>query len=113
MKHKITYMLITAALVVGAFFVGKNITPAQNWWEDYCESEITITDWNTDGSELSMFLSDGTEIYATKSQNIYSPEHKAYIALDEIADVEKDSHGNIEIYDTEGNVYTVFVVGEY
>ena len=84
-----------------------------NWAMDYCDSSIEIVDWNTDGSELAFTLSDGTELYAYKSQDVYKPERKAYIALDQIADMEKDSHGNIEIYDTDGNVYTVFVVGEY
>lgn len=99
MKKKIAYTVITAALVMGAFLVGKNNA---NWADNYCKSDLTITDWNTDGSELAMFLSDGTEIYAYKSENIYSPEHKNYIPLQDIESVD----GN-QIITKDGNVYTI------
>lgn len=99
MKRKIAYIFTTAALVMGAFLVGKNNA---NWADNYCKSDLTITDWNTDGSELAMFLSDGTEIYAYKSENIYSPEHKNYIPLQDIESVD----GN-QIITKDGNVYTI------
>lgn len=99
MKKKIAYIFTTAALVMGAFLVGKNNA---NWADNYCKSDLTITDWNTDGSELAMFLSDGTEIYAYKSENIYSPEHKNYIPLQDIESVD----GN-QIITKDGNVYTI------
>lgn len=63
MKAKIAYAITTAALVMGAFLVGKS---SANWADTYCNSNLTITDWNTDSHELSMVLSDGREIYAYK-----------------------------------------------
>ena len=47
-----------------------------------------IVDWNTNGEELSIMTSDGYEFYAYKSQNVYD-FNKAYVALDDITDVEK------------------------
>lgn len=99
MKRKIAYIFTTAALVMGAFLVGKNNA---NWADNYCKSDLTITDWNTDGSELAMFLSDGTELYAYKSENIYSPERKNYIPLQDIESVD----GN-QIITKDGNVYSI------
>ena len=63
MKHKIIYALTTAALILSAFLIGRKTT---NWADSYCNSSLEITDWNTDGHELSMVLSDGREIYAYK-----------------------------------------------
>ncbi len=63
MKAKIAYAITTTALVMGAFLVGKS---SANWADTYCNSSLEITDWNTDGHELSMVLSDGREIYAYK-----------------------------------------------
>ena len=63
MKVKIIYTLTTAALIVSAFLIGKS---SANWADAYCNSNLTITDWNTDGHELSMVLSDEREIYAYK-----------------------------------------------
>lgn len=98
MKKKIAYTIITVALVVSAFLVGRSNA---NWADNYCKSDLTITDWNTDGSELAMFLSDGTEIYAYKSETIYPAEHKNYVSFDEIDHVD----GN-EIITKDGHVYT-------
>lgn len=98
MKKKIAYILMTAALVMGAFLIGRNNA---NWSDVYNKSDLTITDWNTDGSELAMFLSDGTEIYAYKSETIYPAEHKNYVGFDEI----ESANGN-QIITKDGNVYT-------
>ena len=65
-----------------------------------------IVDWNTNGEELSLMTSDGYEFYAYKSQNKYD-FNKAYVALDDITDVEK-TEGKIQIYTKSGNVYEVF-----
>lgn len=81
MKRKIAYGIVTTALVMGAFLIGKNNA---NWADNYCKSDLTITDWNTDGSELSMTLSDGSEITAYKSESIYPAERKQYVFFDEI-----------------------------
>ena len=63
MKAKIAYAITTVALVMGAFLVGKS---SVNWADAYCNASIEIIDWNTDGHELSIVLSDGREIYAYK-----------------------------------------------
>ena len=78
-----------------------------NWWKDYCESEITIVDWNVGSDEMAFQLSDGTELYATKTENIYAPKFKQFVAFDEIQDMSKASDGTITIITTDGNSYTV------
>ena len=65
-----------------------------------------IVDWNTNGTELSFMTSDGYEFYAYKSQNEYD-FNKAYVALDDITDVEK-AEGKIRIYTKDGAIYQVF-----
>ena len=112
-KSTIAYITLTAALIVAAFFVGKNqgqtVIEKHNadlWYIDYstCPNEI-IVDWNTNGNELSMMLSDGVEIYATKSETIYT-KLKQYVSFDEIADVQK-AEGIITIYTKDGNMYEI------
>lgn len=78
-----------------------------NWWRDYCESNITIVDWNCGSDEMAFQLSDGTELYATKTKNIYAPKFKSFVAFDEIQDMSKASDGTITITTTDGNSYTV------
>lgn len=113
MKKTIAYVVITAALIIATFFVGKNqgqtIVEKHNadlWYIDYCTcpNEVVV-DWNTDGNELSMTLSDGVEIYATKSENIYT-ERKQYVSFDEIENASKEG-GIITIYTKDGNKYEV------
>lgn len=73
----------------------------------YADSFISdIVDWNTDGEELALMTSDGYEFYAYKSKNEYD-FNKAYVALDDITDVEKEE-GKICIYTKDGNVYEIF-----
>ena len=118
MKKTIAYIVITAALIVAAFFVGKSqgqtVVEKHNadlWYIDYstCPNEV-IVDWNTDGNELSMMLSDGVEIYATKSESVYT-KRKQYVSFDEIKTVEKEN-GVITIYTKDGNMYEVTEDGE-
>lgn len=78
-----------------------------NWWRDYCESNITIVDWNVGSDEMAFQLSDGTELYATKTENIYTPKFRQYVAFDEIQDMSKADDGTITIVTTDGNSYTV------
>ena len=80
-----------------------------NWWKDYCKSEITIVDWNVSGNEMAFQLSDGTELYATKTENIYAPKFKQFVAFDEISDIVKANDNSITIYTTDGNSYIVNV----
>lgn len=65
-----------------------------------------IVDWNTDGTELALITSDGYEFYAYKSADEYE-FNKAYVALDDITDVEK-TEGKIRIYTKDGTIYQVF-----
>ena len=80
-----------------------------NWWKDYCESDVTIVDWNCGSDEMAFELSDGTELYATKEKSIYAPKFKQFVAFDEIQNIEKADDGTITIYTTDGNSYTVNV----
>ena len=43
-----------------------------NWDTEYMYSNLEIVDWNTDGEELAFALSDGTELYAYKTENVYN-----------------------------------------
>ena len=73
----------------------------------YADSFISdVVDWNTDGEELALMTSDGYEFYAYKSANEYD-FNKAYVALDDITDVEK-AEGKIRIYTKDGAIYQVF-----
>lgn len=65
-----------------------------------------IVDWNTNGEELSLMTSDGYEFYSYKSADEYDFD-KAYVALDDITDVEK-TEGKIRIYTKDGTIYQVF-----
>ena len=65
-----------------------------------------IVDWNTNGEELSLMTSDGYEFYSYKSADEYE-FNKAYVALDDITDVEK-AEGKIRIYTKNGVIYQVF-----
>ena len=78
-----------------------------NWWKDYCESKTTIVDWNVSSNEMAFMLSDGTELYATNTENIYTPKFKSFVAFDEIRDMSKADNGTITIVTTDGNSYTV------
>ena len=78
---------------------------SQDWWDAYCNSNVEIVDWNTDGKELAFMLSNGYELYAEKSANEYS--NPSYIAFDSIADVSKADDGTITLTSTDGNTYTV------
>lgn len=73
----------------------------------YADSFIAdVVDWNTNGEELALMTSDGYEFYAYKSANEYE-FNKAYVALDDITDVEK-TEGKIRIYTKDGTTYQVF-----
>ena len=56
---------------------------------------------------MAFMLSDGTELYATKTENIYTPKFKSFVAFDEIRDMSKADNGTITIVTTDGNSYTV------
>lgn len=68
---------------------------------------MAIVDWNVSSNEMAFMLSDGTELYATKTENIYTPKFKSFVAFDEIRDMSKADNGTITIVTTDGNSYTV------
>lgn len=65
-----------------------------------------IVDWNTGKDEMAISLKNGYEYYATKSQNIYTPKFKSYVAFDEIFSVREIETG-FEIVTKDGNAYTI------
>ena len=72
----------------------------------YADSFIAdVVDWNTNGEELALMTSDGYEFYAYKSNNEYN-FNKAYVALDDIVDVE-NTENKIRIYTKDGTIYQV------
>lgn len=118
MKKKMEIIILAVTCIIigmGCEYMIKNQSVKEtvashnpdNWWKDYCESEITIVDWNVSGNEMAFQLSDGTELYATKTENIYAPKFKQFVAFDEIQDMSKAGDGTITVETTDGNSYTV------
>ncbi len=74
MKKKILYIALLTTVSIGCFFIGKNSAQTEskniNQLENACDFAENIIDFNTDGKELSMILSDGTEIYAYREYEI-------------------------------------------
>lgn len=99
MKRKIVYTLITLALILSAFLIGKNMPDIQS--DNYLETVKAITDWNTDGEELVLNIGDN-EYYAYKSENIY--DDKGYLPFDQVIDWSEDNN-NLYITLSDGNVY--------
>ena len=62
-----------------------------------------ITDWNTNGEELSLSLSDNTEVYAYKSSNEYG-EKRAYIPCKDVNSWKVTDEG-LTIVTSDGNEY--------
>ena len=100
MKRKIVYTLITLALILSAFLIGKNMPDIQS--DNYLETVKAITDWNTDGEELVLNIGDN-EYYAYKSENIYDG-NKGYLPFDQVIDWSEDDN-NLYITLSDGNVY--------
>jgi hypothetical protein len=100
MKRKIVYTLITLALILSAFLIGKNMPDIQS--DNYLETVKAITDWNTDGNELVLNIGDN-EYYAYKSENIYDDD-KGYLPFDQVIDWSEDNE-NLYITLSDGNVY--------
>ena len=79
MKKKIIATLFTVIIATSAFLMGHATTAT----EKTMIAVVDITDWNTDGKELSLMLSDDTEVYAYKSSNVYG-EKRAYIPCKDV-----------------------------
>lgn len=99
MKKKIIATLFTVTLATSAFLMGHATTT-----EKTMIAVENITDWNTDGEEISLSMSDGTEVYAYKSKSVYKPERQRYIPLDNIVSV-KDTETGFTIYTSDGNEF--------
>lgn len=108
-KYKSLHIITIAALSLGCFFSGRatanyeevikttemtkpqaeenpleqNFTLNLNYNEDFelaCDFVEKIVDFNTNGEELSLMTSDGYELYAYKSQNIY--RNRLFVPID-------------------------------
>lgn len=100
MKKKIIRTLFTVTLATSAFLMGHATTTAT---EKTMIAVEDVTDWNTDGKELSLMLSDGTEVYAYKSSNVYG-EKRAYIPCKDVNSWEVTDEG-LTIITEDGNSY--------
>ena len=125
MKKKI-YILTTAVLICTAFLVGRNTAPTKTTTKNVtampekvdlsnkdqfnyiCSFMSQISDWNCGGGvndELAVSTKDGYELYAQKQENVYSPELKQYIGLNELSSWNVDG-STLEIITSDGNTYT-------
>lgn len=99
MKKKIIATLFTAIIATSAFLMEHATTAA----EKTMIAVEDVTDWNTDGKELSLMLSDGTEVYAYKSRDEYG-EKRAYIPCKDVANW-KVTDEELTIITSDGNKY--------
>ena len=99
MKKKIIFTLFTAIIATSAFITGHATTAT----EKTMIAVENITDWNTDGKEISLSMSDGTEVYAYKSSNKYG-EKRAYIPCKDVNSW-KITETGLTIITEDGNEY--------
>lgn len=99
MKKKIIATLFTVTLATSAFLMGHATTAT----EKIMIAVEDITDWNTNGEELSLSLSDNTEVYAYKSSNEYG-EKRAYIPCKDVNSWKVTDEG-LTIVTSDGNEY--------
>lgn len=99
MKKKIIATLFTVTLAASAFLMGHATTAS----EKTMIAVENVTDWNTDGKELSLMLSDDTEVYAYKSSNVYG-EKRAYIPCKDVNSWKVTDKG-LMIITEDGNSY--------
>lgn len=99
MKKKIIATLFTVIIAASAFLMGHATTAT----EKTMIAVEDVTDWNTDGKELSLMLSDGTEVYAYKSVNEYG-EKRDYIPCNDVASW-KVTDEELTIITSDGNEY--------
>lgn len=100
MKKKIIATLFTVTLAASAFLMGYATTTAT---EKTMIAVEDVTDWNTNGEELSLSLSDNTEVYAYKSSNEYG-EKRVYIPCKDVASW-KVTDEELTIITEDGNEY--------
>lgn len=100
MKKKIIATLFTAIIAASAFLMGHATATAT---EKTMIAVEDITDWNTNGKEISISLSDGTEVYAYKSRDEYG-EKRAYIPCNDVNSWKVTDKG-LTIITEDGNGY--------
>lgn len=99
MKKKIIATLFIAIIATSAFLMGHATTAT----EKTMIAVEDVTDWNTDGKEISLMLSDDTEVYAYKSVNEYG-EKRAYIPCNDVNSWKVTDNG-LTIVTTDGNEF--------
>lgn len=99
MKKKIIATLFITIIAASAFLMGHATTAS----EKTMIAVENVTDWNTDGKELSLMLSDDTEVYAYKSSNVYG-EKRAYIPCKDVNSWKVTDKG-LMIITEDGNSY--------
>lgn len=97
----ITMLMIISVFAVGTMF--GNPVKANN---TYMIDPADIIDWNTDGNELSMCLSDGSEFYAYKQEDCFTVIKHDYLPLKDIADV-RVVKNSFYIIDSNGEEYYI------
>lgn len=100
MKKKIIATLFIAIIATSAFLMGHATTTAS---EKTMIAVEDVTDWNTDGKEISLSLSDGSEVYAYKNSDVYG-EKRAYIPCKDVANW-KVTDKELHIITEDGNEY--------
>ena len=106
MKRKIISTLVTAGIAFTAFINGQNSVNLPQAADSTMIAVEDVTDWNTNGAELSLAMRDGSEVTAYKTADVYKPERKQYIALDEIASVNCTESG-YTIVTLDGNIFQI------
>ena len=101
MKKKI---IITVTLMAAAFFLGQSTGNQVKANTGYTIDPAEIVDWNTDGEELSLCMSDGSECYAYKQKDCFNVKKRDYLALKDISEVRATGKG-FYIIDTDGEEY--------
>lgn len=99
MKKKIIATLFITIIATSAFLMGHATTAT----EKTMISVEDITDWNTNGEEISLMLSDGSEVYAYKSVDEYG-EKRAYIPCKDVASW-KITDEELTIITSDGNEF--------
>lgn len=107
MKKRLFTALTMVTIAVSAFSFG-NYKATKAETEDFTDgteliNPADIVDWNTDGEEISLMLSDDTEVYAYKSRDEYG-DFKAYIPCKDVTGWEVTETG-LTIITDDGNGY--------
>lgn len=107
---KLAITLFVALMIGTSFYVGRATAEPKEIIKEVVVKDnenlinpSDITDWNTNGEEISLITKDGYEYYAYKSKNVY--DNLRYYNIKEV-DSWKVLDGNIlEIKFSDGNVY--------